>query len=136
MSAPTENPHFRHCERAPYELGHLLMKLQPASFSAERAEAALAEHPRLAVEAAMCHASNANETLMHGIEALGHILYVAAENEDCGLDMRAVRNLGPLLSHIAVEAQFLQELGWSLKRDIERLDAEEATPAPSKRGKS
>ncbi|WP_426110420.1 hypothetical protein [Massilia sp. PWRC2] len=126
MTAPATNPNFRHCDRAPYELGHLLLKLQPASFAAERSEAALAEHPRDAVAAVLQHAGNANDTLMHGIEALGHVLFVAAENEDCGLDMRAVRNLGTLLSHLAVEAQFLQELDWKLTQDLERLDR---TPA-------
>jgi hypothetical protein len=73
----TDNPHFQRIERAPYELGHLLQKM-PESFSAVKPETS---EDCLIAAAAAQHASNANQTVMNGLEALGQILFVASNNE-------------------------------------------------------
>ena len=93
---PESNPYFNRIERAPYELGQLLLQL-PDYFSAF---APMEPDVLLKASAAADHARNANDTLMHGLEAL------------------AV--LGCLIQHIAVEAQFLQETERSTKFAVQR----------------
>lgn len=102
---PEANPHFNRVERAPYEFGQLLRQL-PDYFSAFTP---MKPDVLLKASAAADHAQNANDTLMHGLEALGRIMFVATVNEHHVLDMETLADLGCLIQHIAVEAQFLQE---------------------------
>lgn len=130
----TDNPHFDRISRAPYEIGHLLKKL-PVGFSAY---APLTPDTRLIAEAAQTHASNANDTLMRGLEAIGDVVSVAGANQDGQLSELSLMRLGELITHLSVEAQFLQELDWSigdvLKADDLRAAAAKSSPANKKGG--
>lgn len=110
VRTPALNPHFKHVSRAPYELGYLLRKL-PSDFGGSEADP-----DTLAVaEAAAWHARNGNEILMHGLEAIGEVLFVAASNQNQEADPSNIAAIGSLIQHIAVEAQFLQETEWRMK---------------------
>jgi len=113
-SNTAENTYFNNIDRAPYELGHLLQKL-PEHFSSFSKQIPTAES-RLIAAAAAKHAENANGTLMRGLDSLGRIIFAAADNEDLGeISSSDLRSLGCLISHLAIEAQFLQETESSLK---------------------
>ena len=122
------NPYFAHPERAPYQLGHLLKGMS----SAFTPNHPLAPDDRLIAEAARDHAINANETLMHGLEALGHVMFVAASNKQCGMDENHLAHLGCLIAHIAVEAQFLQETEWHIRETLAEHDEIAAAQAAKK----
>lgn len=100
-----DNLHFNYIDRAPYKLGHLLQQL-PADFSSV---SAVEPDVLLIAEAARNHARNANSTIMHGLEAIGKIMFVAGANTDNEMERSTISDLGCLLQHLAVEAQFLQE---------------------------
>ncbi len=104
-SAPPTNPYFHNPERAPYELGHLLLQL-PENFSPFIPQP---ENILLKASAAVSHAYSANHVLMHGLESLGKMLMVVGANEEWAIDNEALVNLGLLIQHVAVEAQFMQE---------------------------
>ncbi|MGV3655247.1 MAG: hypothetical protein ACO1N5_13640 [Noviherbaspirillum sp.] len=70
---------------------------------------------------------------MYGLEALGQFIFVAGTNEHNDTDERSLANLGCLIKHIAVEAQFLRETGWSIREALGLHD--ESTAAKSKGGK-
>lgn len=127
MKRTKTNPHFAHIDRAPYELGHLLAKMT-ADFS--RANPLTADD-RLIAEAARDHAMNGNETLMSGLEALGRIMFVAGTNDQYEVDSGHLASLGCLISHIVVEAQFLQETEWHIRETLEAHD-ERATAKDAK----
>ncbi|NIA00083.1 hypothetical protein [Massilia sp. CCM 8734] len=115
MNARVPNPHFNFVERAPYELGYLLNKL-PTDFSSH---SKLTADERLVAEAASMHASNANSELMNGLEALGQVIAHAALSPDRGgLNKHQMMSLGALIKHMAVEAQFLQELDFRLSEAL------------------
>lgn len=114
-AAKFNNPHFRNPERAPYELGHLLMAL-PANFAA----LPVVDESQLQVaSAAVSHAYNANSTVLHGIEAIGQLMESAGAQSGDGLSAYTVHNLGSLLRHLAVEAQFLCETDENLSFAID-----------------
>lgn len=98
------NPHFKLVERAPSELAHLLENLPP-----QRAGAKLTDDERLMINAAVDHAANYNHTLLDGIEALGHLLFSAATNENFPIERSVAASIGTLLSALAVQAQYLQD---------------------------
>ncbi len=126
------NPHFARIDRAPYELGHLLSRL-PANLSSATA---LTPDDRLIAGAARNHAMNANDALMRGLAALGHVMSVAGANDSGEIDSCQFMCLGDLLTHIAVESQFLQELEWSIRETLEAHDERAAFGvAKSKGGK-
>jgi hypothetical protein len=102
-TSPSPNPYFKNTDRAPYELGCLLQQL-PEDFSTI---VPITPDVLLKVTAEADHARNANNTLMSGLEALGKTMFVAASHEQ--LDDLTVSDLGCLIQHLAVEAQFLQE---------------------------
>lgn len=120
MSKSTENPHLKQIERAPYELGYLLQSV-PADFSPFKPQT---PETYLMAEAVVTHASNANEALLSGLEALGGILFVVSANNDFGVEKHQLANLGCLIKHLAVEAQFMQETIWSYEHSLrERVSA-------------
>jgi len=97
------NPHFNLIERAPYELAHLLENLPP-----QHDHGQLTSDERLMLRAASDHAANYNETLLDGIEAIGHLLFSAATNKGFPLSQGTAANIGTLLSALAVQAQYLK----------------------------
>ena len=97
-------------DRAAYQIPHLLSRL-PEHFSAQ---APLAEKHRPVAESAAHHASNANDTLIHGLAAIGHILMQAGLNVDGGVSGSHLARLGDLITHLAVEVEFLHELEFRL----------------------
>ncbi|MGB7192895.1 MAG: hypothetical protein WBD81_05500 [Collimonas pratensis] len=99
------NPHFKFVERAPYELGHLLKKLPEHFFSLATAT----QDQALIAEAAVQHATHAISVLNKGFEALGHTMFLATSNQEYEMDPDTLTGMCALISHMAVEAQFLQE---------------------------
>lgn len=104
------NQHYLNTDRPVYELGYLLKQLSP-NFSA--AVAPTKEDTQIA-QAASAHAQAASHAILAGLEALGSLLAVAGGNESDALDARGIMHLGYLVKHLAVEAQFMQEMGDSL----------------------
>lgn len=100
-----KNPHFDHIDRAPYELSYLLKKM-PEHFSAFRKEP---DEVCLMAAAAARHADNALTTVLDGIEAMGEILFVAGNNDQNEVSQSSLRNIGCLIRHLSVEAQFYSE---------------------------
>lgn len=99
------NPHFNRIDRAPYEFGELIRQL-PYCLSALPNSST---ETRQMADAAARHADNANATLMDGLEALGKLLQIAGSNKDGQVDGQDLASIGGLITHIAVEAQFLQQ---------------------------
>jgi hypothetical protein len=126
----SNNPHFSHCERAPYELGHLLKKM-PANFSGSDS---LTADDRLIAEAARSHAINASDTLMQGLEALGQFMFATDANGGYSAGKGQLASLGCLISHIAIEMQFLSEVEYSIRDTLEVHDRRAATSADKSKG--
>ncbi|NHZ36558.1 hypothetical protein [Massilia rubra] len=122
------NPHLQNVERAPYELGSLLRQL-PSHFPVDRV---MSSDERQMVTAAIKHAFNANYMLMGGIEAIGHLLFSAANNSEFPPSASVLEHLGGLIKHIAVEAQFLQEEQANLQSDLD-TDERRAVTSPMRR---
>ena len=97
------NPHFNLIERAPYELAYLLENLPP-----QHDHGMLTSDERLMLEAAASHAANYGETLLDGIEAIGHLLFSAATNKGFPVSQDTAAHIGTLLSALAVQAQYLK----------------------------
>ena len=100
-----KNPYFKNPERAPYELGHLLMKL-PANLG--MAPVVDDAHMQMAA-AAGDHASEACRSLLSGLEAVGQLMEIAGVNGDEEISSHTLLCLGELVRHLAVEGQFLRE---------------------------
>ncbi|ATQ78307.1 hypothetical protein CR152_30195 [Massilia violaceinigra] len=115
------NPHFHHIERAPYEFGHLIRQLA-GDFHGH----VMSSDERQQAKAAINHAHNANYTLMNGIEAIGHLLFTAGNNADYPTEVGVLENIGMLIKHIGVEAQFLQEQQADLQATLDRDDRQAA----------
>ncbi|NHZ93620.1 hypothetical protein F2P45_32170 [Massilia sp. CCM 8733] len=109
-----DNPGLGSVDRAPYQLAHLLRRL-PADFSAYQpfpdADCATAE-------LVARHARNANETLMHGLAALGHVMMLAGLNEEGQAASSHLARMGDLITHLAVEAETMQELDLSISNAL------------------
>jgi hypothetical protein len=126
MSALDANPHFARIQRAPYEIGRLLKKL-PVNFSAYEP---LAPDDRLIAEAARQHAGNANNSLMRDLEALGEVVSMAGGYQDGEISQGSLMHLGELIVHLSVEAQFMQELDWSIGDVLAADDLRTAAKKP------
>ena len=109
------NPHFNLIERAPYELAHLLENLPP-----QHAHDKLSSDERLMLDAAASHAANYGETLLDGIEAIGHLLFSAATNEGFPLSQGTAAHIGTLLSALAVQAQYLKAFSAGAESTLSR----------------
>ncbi|WP_295990453.1 hypothetical protein [Rugamonas sp.] len=100
-----KNPYFKNPERAPYELGHLLMKL-PANLGM----APVVDDAHMQMAAAVeDHASDAFRSVLNGLEAVGQLMEIAGVNGDEGVSPHTLLCLGELVRHLAVEGQFLRE---------------------------
>lgn len=123
--ASSHSPHFQHAERAPYEIGHLLLKL-PADFSSYSTQPADLHDIADALE---LHVYNAKEAIMSGLEALGAVMSTAATNPNCSVENKTVSHLGWLVKHLSVELQFLNEVD-----DTCQLLAQRRASTASKKG--
>lgn len=103
---PSENPHLKFIDRAPYEIGHLLQRL-PSDFAHYKEQPEEVHQVAAALE---MHAYNAKGTILSGIEAIGTALFAAGTNETTSLDGNAIANLGCLVRHLSVELQYLIEI--------------------------
>lgn len=106
MSA--KNPFFDNSERASYELAYLLRKL-PISIDPD--VLLPGDDESLMVEAAAQHAYNLRETLMRGVEGIGHLLFCAGFNKTNSIDRTQYANVGMLLTEIAGQMQMTTEFG-------------------------
>lgn len=103
---PKDNPHLRFTERAPYELGRLLVQISPDASSSKKQT----DETYLIADATSTHASNGIDALMQGLEGIGRLLFSAADNDDCPVDTSTVGYIGTLITHLAVELQHLYEI--------------------------
>lgn len=101
-----ENPHFRHIERAPYELGYLLLDLPEGINQYEKQT----EEAYLKAEAAALHADNAAHTLLFGLQAVGSLMASAGCSDEVAVERGTLSALGSLIEHLACEMQFLGEV--------------------------
>jgi hypothetical protein len=125
----TADTHFKNIDRPAYELPWLLNHLPMERLTSSP----LTSDERLIAEAAETHANNANSTLMNGIEAIGHLLFSAATNHDHPIDPIQVVGLAGLLTHLAVEAQYLQETALAMRERLVVVDVP-TLPATRKGG--
>jgi hypothetical protein len=105
--ASDSNPFLKHIERAPYELGYLLLDLPRYTSQIPAKD----KNGVLKATAAATHATNARHTLVDGLEALGSLMFVAGVNDESELDNGALSALGCLIKHIAQEIQLLNGIG-------------------------
>ncbi|MDB5797235.1 MAG: hypothetical protein JWP36_1137 [Paucimonas sp.] len=107
MSALTkDNPLNQNPGRAPYELAHLLRRL-PVDFAYLRSPT---QEQKEAAGAALEHIEDATGTLLHGLEAIGALLFSAGTNKDFPVAANQLPDLGSLIQHLAVELQMLHDL--------------------------
>ncbi len=115
------NPFLTNIQRPAHELGYLLRNL-PADFltSTPASSDAL-----LVAQAARQHASNASVTVLSGLEAIGELIAVAASSTSNDVAATSYVNLGYLIQHLAVEAQFFSQIESDLASEIEekKVDA-------------
>lgn len=110
------SPHFKHPERATYELGYLLRSL-PQSFNGE----ALSDEQCLEIAAADRHALNSTGTLLHGLQSLGRVMWSASVNEDYPPDTDDLGRVGLLMTEVALQLQFLFEFRQSVEEHELRI---------------
>ena len=115
MNAAAEKIELGEVGRAPYQLAHLIRQL-PEDFSLY---APFAEAHRPVATAVAHHASNANDTLLHGLAAIGHVLMVAGLNTDGQVDGSHLARLGDLITHLAVEMETMQVLTWAIREALQ-----------------
>ena len=120
----TTNPYITDLGRAPYELAHLMRTL-PVSMPVGHV---MTNEERQKAQAAIAHASNANYALMAGMEAIGNILFAAVTNENFPPKEETLSSIAALITHMAVEAQVMQETQSDLQSNLD-VDAERAARA-------
>lgn len=98
-----DNPHFNHVERAPFELGKILLELPRYGSQIESGDKDGAQR----AEAAVRHATNAKSTLLYGLESLGKCLFIAGTSDSYELKDNEIADLGCLIRHIATELHML-----------------------------
>jgi hypothetical protein len=121
-AGPRDNPKFQDAARAAYELGHLLIAL-PGDFGSARSVDD--EHMQIAA-AAQHHAGNAGHTLLGGIEVIGSLIEAVGDAGGTVLEPDVQQRLGTLLRHLAVEAQFMQEIAGNLAHSINEYQQRQA----------
>ncbi|ATQ75064.1 hypothetical protein CR152_11435 [Massilia violaceinigra] len=110
MSDTAEKIALGAVDRAPYEIPYLFRRL-PEHFSSH---SPLAEADRPVAEATAHHASNASDTLIHGLAAIGHVLMQAGLNAEGRVSGNHLARLGDLITHMAIEVEFLHDLEFRL----------------------
>lgn len=96
----------------------------PADFTGH---SPLTPEKRKVIEAIREEVISDNETLMHGTEALGNIMFLAGvNNKGSELSKNSLASMGSLISHIAVQMQFLHALEQSIRLKLGIQDARAA----------
>lgn len=120
MSA--DNPFLVHLARPAYELPRLLTSIHHI-FNHISYNEPLTKDEILKCEAAKAHAANSQNTIAHGIESIGQLLYLAGNSED-GLDPRHLCRIGELVTDLGVQMQHLHDVEsdivYVIARDLER----------------
>ena len=108
---PQSNPYLKHRNRAPYEIGVLLRKLERCAHDQKNNDEI--------AEAIIQHSYSAHLTILHGLEAIGCLLYHAACNNEVGhIAPEVLNDIGLLIRHLAVETQFLFDVEQMMKEDM------------------
>jgi len=107
MSA--DNPELKNIDRPGYELPSLLQRFVGASYFTP-----LTPEQRQIAGAIQAHAYNQQDTIVSGIGSIGQLLYMAGENDE-GLDSQHLRNIGLLISDLAVQLEHLNDVGLSME---------------------
>ena len=123
------NPFINDLGRAPYALANL-MRMLPASIPFDHA---MTSDERDMAQAAIAHASNANYALMAGLEAIGNILFAAVTNENFEPKEETLSSIAALITHMAVEAQVMQETQSDLQSNLDVDAARAARAQPHKK---
>lgn len=95
------NPELNNINRPSYEMPRLLQSLGNISMSN-----ALTPKQRELSEAIRVHAHNQKETIASGIDSIGQLIYLAGSSNEV-VDPHHMRNLGLLLSHLAIQLEHL-----------------------------
>jgi hypothetical protein len=119
MSA--KNPQIKNLDRPAYELPDLIKRLGDVSCFDP-----LTQEQRDMADAIQTHARNAHEVLLDGMESVGHLMTLAGGG-DVELDNHHVLNLGALLQHLAVEANYLRAAESDMRCVIDEQEALQAT---------
>ncbi len=104
-SAIAKNPYLKNVGRGPYELVNLLLQIPEHYSIGDQPQEVLQK-----IEAAQTHAENSINTIASGLESLGNVLAVAVLNENSGINLDHVANVGWLVAHLSVELQALSDL--------------------------
>ncbi|WP_332848682.1 hypothetical protein [Massilia sp. S19_KUP03_FR1] len=124
-----KKPPLKFIERPAYELPNLLK-----DFNAQTARHdEMTEEQRDKADAIETHAINATQTILDGIEAIGAAMFSAGSNADWPLGGRTVGALGTLITHLAVELQYLSDVQSDMHTRIEMHDRE-AIAAKAQKG--
>lgn len=100
------NPYFMREERSPYEFCRLLRSLPD---SLDIATNSITDDQRAQLLAADEHAANYTSTLLNGLESMGRMLYSAAHNQRCPLQLQDTQQVGSLITEMAVQLQYLDD---------------------------
>ena len=100
------NAYFGDAGRSPYELGRLLRDL-PEDLTTGLVD--LTESQLAKLEAAEQHAGNQTDTLLTGLDSLGHLMWSAGRNERHPVGAEHFSNLGLFVAELAVQMQFLND---------------------------
>jgi hypothetical protein len=111
-----ENPHFGQVERGPYEFFRLMREI-PEDFHPTRP---CSHHTYQMVQAAGNHASNMRMTVLHGLEALGTVMWTAVNNEKQDVTPDTLGDICTLINHLAVTLQWVCEFEGEA-RDAKRM---------------
>ena len=98
------NAYFDRPQRASYEFGQLLRSL-PADLDAASTAPTASDSAKL--QAAERHATHYSDTLLNGLESLGHVMWSAGVNERQPVAPEHFADLGLLITELAVQLQFL-----------------------------
>lgn len=61
------------------------------------------------------HLRNASDSALFGLETFGRLIFNANANRDHELDRGSMADLGPLITHLAIEAQAMQQTDFDLR---------------------
>jgi hypothetical protein len=100
-----ENPHFGQVERAPYEFFRLMREIPEDFFPTHPCS----HHTYQKIQAAGDHAYNMRTELLRGLEALGTVVWSAANNDEQDVMPVVLGDIASLINHMAVTLQYVCE---------------------------
>jgi hypothetical protein len=113
VSAP--NPELKNINRPAYEIPCLLQRLGVTSLSM-----ALTSEQRQMSEAVRAHALNQQQTIASGMDSIGQLIYLAGSGNE-PVDTHHMRNLGLLISHLAIELEFLLDIDGDMETHLNHV---------------